>query len=521
MSSLAVVGGGPRALWALERLAAWALRSQCELPAIDVYSSRGRVGASEHYDPEQPSYLRLNVAAAAIDADPTEATAGRTLPSFDQWRSGGDPAADLDPYPSRALAGAYLDAMADRVLAAYGDGLRVRRAWVDRLRRPASGGQGWTVETATDRTTYDQVLLVTGHAHIWSGRLQGAIPAYPIDSMTEAVPDGGRVIVRGAALSAIDVVLALTEGRGGRFALGDAGGGYAASGREPSITLVSRSGLLMLPKTAPAVLARLGATPERAQLLAAQHLCVGDWAGALVAVAGALVPDVRWSRVRSLGPSVLEGDGDDPRTLLRADLAIARGDAAPDARWALGQAWRLLYATLVDAQERDRAVHSDGPTLRWPSYAGWAAGAERLAFGPPPVNASKLLALLDAGIVEVVAGNAAQTAEDQDADVLVDAVLAPPGLGGSGVSLWPDLLATGAVSLGRHGRGIRVDAAGGCVGSDGHSTPGLWSLGRVAEDDVIGHDTLIRSLHVGPELWARRILGLDQASPAPLVAQHG
>ncbi|CUR56194.1 conserved hypothetical protein [metagenome] len=500
MTRLAVVGGGPRAVWALERLASRMGRTRLPGPYVDVYTPRGRVGASEHYDPALPAYLRLNVAASVIDAGHGSAGEERSLPSFDAWRRAEGSAGELDPFPPRALAGAYLDEMADRVLAQHGDRVRVLPQKVARVCEHPLGG--WLVGTAAGQEEYDDVLLVTGHAHSWSGRSAGSVPAYPISSMTAQVPDRHPVVVRGAALTAIDVVLALTEGRGGRF-VDDA---YRASGREPRITLVSRTGRLMLPKTGPDVLAGRGATPERAHAVAAAHLADDDWPGALVAVGESLVPDARWPQVRRAGPGVLEPEHDDARERLADDLAIARGQAAPDARWAFGQAWRLLYAGLVAAQDRDLGSRPDGPTLGWAGYAAWASAAERLAFGPPPVNAAKLLTLLDAGVVEVVAGDVDSVATERGAEIMVDAVIAPPGLRGVGDAPWPELLRSGAVSLARHGRGIRVTASGACLGRDGRTTPGLWAFGRVAEDSVIGHDTLIRGLHPGPDLWAEQLL---------------
>ena len=359
---------------------------------------------------------------------------------------------------------------------------------------------------------YTDVLLVTGHARRWVGGLGAdAISALPIPAMVEALPaTASRIVIRGAALTAIDVALALTEGRGGTFRDTDGGLAYVRSGREPRLTLVSRTGRLMLPKTEPSVLARRGMTPEKATTLAADRLAAGDWPGALVAVAADLVPDAPWPRVRADGPVAVESTADDPCERLRTDLAIAGGRAEPDARWALGQSWRLLYAQLVAAQDRYAVDHPDGPPLGWSDYAVWSSELERLAFGPPPINAAKLLALLETNLVTVMAGDVRQVAASQGAVPLIDAVLPPPGLAGIEDEPWRGLLAAGAVSLPGPGaggrRGIRVQPDGGCVGADGRVTPGLWALGRVAEDSVIGHDTLIRPLHPGPDRWARAVL---------------
>ncbi|MDD0857876.1 hypothetical protein NHF46_09115 [Arthrobacter alpinus] len=72
---------------------------------------------------------------------------------------------------------------------------------------------------------------------------------------TSCIGADSNVWIRGSALTAYDVALLLTEGRGGSWQ-GPTNGAptrelrYVPSGREPkSITFASRSGLLMNPKS--------------------------------------------------------------------------------------------------------------------------------------------------------------------------------------------------------------------------------------------------------------------------------
>ncbi|MBO1901375.1 FAD/NAD(P)-binding protein [Leucobacter weissii] len=69
-------------------------------------------------------------------------------------------------------------------------------------------------------------------------------PAFTADLELDWVPAGEDVIVRGMGLAAVDLVVLLTEGRGGRFAR-DAEGAlrYLPSGREPVLHLGSRRGV--------------------------------------------------------------------------------------------------------------------------------------------------------------------------------------------------------------------------------------------------------------------------------------
>src|SRR5690606_33022375 len=70
---------------------------------------------------------------------------------------------------------------------------------------------------------------------------------YPLESLS-SIPPGARVGVRGMGLAAVDVVLMLTVGRGGRFTPSEDGLAYRASGREPRITVWSRHGRAFWPR---------------------------------------------------------------------------------------------------------------------------------------------------------------------------------------------------------------------------------------------------------------------------------
>ncbi len=92
-------------------------------------------------------------------------------------------------------------------------------------------------------------------------------PAFTADVDLDGVPAGADVIVRGMGLAAIDLVVLLTEGRGGRFTR-DADGalGYRPSGREPILHLGSRRGVPYRSKITTA----LAGDPVRLEYLGAE-----------------------------------------------------------------------------------------------------------------------------------------------------------------------------------------------------------------------------------------------------------
>lgn len=515
--TVAVVGGGPRALWALERIASLAGDRALR---VDVLCRDGLIGAGPAYEPLQPPWLRLNVAASSVDVwAPSAADGARGGPSYDTWREEHEPGSSADAFPPRALTGTYLHAQAQVVLERLGpDRVTVHRRDVRRIDRLPDGRLALD---AVPGGAYDHVLVVTGHEQDWPGALHhgwaGPVPLHPrvfpvtaLQARPEVRP-GATVVVRGAALTAIDAVLALTHG---------------PAGHALRIVLTSRTGRLMHPKTERSVLERVvdwdhlvafaaglvadrdRPLPEVLRVVAAAAL--GGGPAALACVDDALA-DLGLAGPADPHPAAPDATAQDVTARagaeLRRALAVARGEAEPDGAWALGQAWRAAYPALVCRQE---GTDPTGPVLGWPDWQRWARALERLAFGPPPVNGAALLDLLDSGVVEVRRGDAATIAADLDADLVVDAVLAPPGVR----DLMPGTLLAGLVDAGLltpapHGRGALVDGAARALDAAGRVVPGLAVAGRATEDVVIGNDTLVRSLHPHLDRWARDVLGED------------
>ncbi|HEY5196636.1 MAG TPA: hypothetical protein VIJ51_06370, partial [Solirubrobacteraceae bacterium] len=154
----------------------------------------------------------------------------------------------------------------------------------------------------------------------------------------------------------------------------------------------------------------------------------------------------------------------------------------------------------------------------WPAFRRLAAALERISFGPPPINAAKLLALVEAGRVDLTHVRGGRLVGDRgisvlctergriEVDAVVDAVLPGPGAGPGQNALLRRLIDDGHARVAPGRRGIEVTPDGSCRRADGSAAPGLAAIGRPTEDSVIGNDTLSRTLHPGPDLWARRIV---------------
>ena len=513
---VAIVGAGPKGVFAAERLLAHLGGAPAQVTLLDPQPP----GSGAAYHPVQPGWLRLNVASSLVDAGwrTGPRPSSGWLTTLDQWRLDSGEPKPLDPFPARGLVGAYLAWVWDGLVRSAPAGVELRHRAVA-VTSVTPSGHGWEV----DGDTYDEVLLACGHAsdwpgalrHHWTGPERLVDRVYPVAGL-DTIRPGEAVATRGAALTFVDAALALTEGRGGRFVSGDGHRAprYLTSGTEPRVIWpTSRTG--RLPSVKPQPGSTL-ATIERADAVAASHRRVqsAESAERALSEVGVLARELL-TRAGGTGSddvaAVAEGalTGADPAESLARSLAIATGRHRPDAIWAVGQAWRDAYPALVVR------FSGTGAMSGFAAFATMAGKLESVAFGPPPVNAAKLLSLIEAGVVDPSSLGAASAgptgfawvACGPPADVVIDAVLPPPGAAGVPGALPGHLLATGRVAGAQGRRGLAIDDDGTCLDKKGDRTEGLAALGRPTEDVTIGNDTLSRTLHGTTERWAARVAG--------------
>lgn len=277
---LAVIGGGPSCTYAMERLAATVSSHEGPLALeIHIYDRTGRFGDGEVHSAEQPdvSFLNRIVGQVAFAADETVDGAGTLLsaelrPTLLQWcrqkfAETGDPAFDLaaEDWPKRYVHGLALRDLFSRyvrLLSAHpGVTVHLHRSEVTDL-VDQDGRLRVVCDEEAGRVEADHVLMVTGHSandparsarqRPWhefadGGHTRFVSSAYPLqDHLSEALVTPDRSVgCVGMGLTTLDVILYLTEGRGGRFEPGaDGTPHYVPSGREPrSIVCFSGAGL--------------------------------------------------------------------------------------------------------------------------------------------------------------------------------------------------------------------------------------------------------------------------------------
>ncbi|MFJ7211354.1 FAD/NAD(P)-binding protein [Amycolatopsis sp. NPDC098790] len=270
--TLAVVGAGPRGVGVLERLGANAdlpRDRRLEVHLIDPFPpGPGRVW---RYD--QSPLLRMNSMPEDVTmfTDESVKMAGpvRPGPTLLEWARNvrdGKLDAEVPPdvvaeltaldsfdFPTRRLQSAYLTWVYRKVLGDLPDGIDV----VEHAAR-AVGVDGDDV-SLSDGTTVraDAVVFTVGHLDAEPDERERELvtfaarhglayyPAgYTADVDYSGIAPGETVLVRGFGLAFVDLMLLLTEGRGGRFEELDGGGlRYHPSGVEPVLHVGSRRGV--------------------------------------------------------------------------------------------------------------------------------------------------------------------------------------------------------------------------------------------------------------------------------------
>ena len=517
---IAIIGGGPKALFAVESLCRRLQDHPAARVDLTLIDAADALGEGAAYAATQPAVQLLNVTAGIVDVHEPHAEP-RLVPSFQQWVTHAAPERAGEHFPPRAVVGRYLAQAWQMVLAALPDTVRAEHLQTEATHVEFSA-EGWRVHCVDGHVVgpLDELLLAVGHARERPDALARTWSApVPLLSDTAAVPPGSRVAIRGAALTFLDTVLTLTQGRGGVFVENphgsESGLRYLPSGAEPAaIVPVSRSGLFLDAKPDPA--RTLPAVEQRAierahaQVREVESLddlmgIVQECAVQILAADGAGVNDGAGGPARAVAATLRTGHEPDivragrAREALRRSVATARGLRDPGPAWALGRAWSGLYADIVGRV----SFHKTAPD-QWERFARAAAVLERFAFGPPLQTARRLLALIDAGLVDTRALDTGARIEDEHlaADAVLDAVIAPPGA--LAHPLLQRLIDSGHLHCAPGRRGVMVQRTGQALRADNTAVPGLSVIGRPTEDWVLGNDTLNRRLHDLPQRWAQR-----------------
>lgn len=247
--TLCLVGGGLNALYLLERILARKLAEPESLSGlvVHIFDQNGHFGSGCHYS-TQPKTNHLNRIASQISfaADPTNGEeVGHLLPDELQWtlfdwcerkfRLTGEERFKISEHSwvDRALFGEAAEEVFRLYLARLAELGIDCRLHIAEVFDVARGGPAYRVHARQGERAFEVaanfVVLCTGHGETrdnhslpdgsgQAGRARLVEHIYPLETIdARTVPNGAEVGCKGLGLAAIDLMLWLTEGRGGYF----------------------------------------------------------------------------------------------------------------------------------------------------------------------------------------------------------------------------------------------------------------------------------------------------------------
>lgn len=513
---IAIIGAGPRGLSALYSLS----RAVTDPVTVHLFGARDDgadvVGIGTPYSPDQPLFSRLNGHSSVVD--PFKAHRGDDDGSlglsFDDWARVNGHEEFADDFPPRKLVGEYFQYAAGVIRGGLPEHVELR----EYERAQAVGGEpgAWTIDHEGGQLRVPELLLTVGHATVPPSPLTDedvnqpdgvVIPMpYPLSKL-DGISAGDAVATRGAGLTFVDVVLELTEGRGGTFS--DDAREFTPSGREPEVIwATNHDGVFPDSKPPFGAVAELVSAErwEEAKMAVAQSPTLEDMLEAVRAAAvdalaaqGTSEPDAYDAAIAA--PEPRPGLA---RERLAESVASARGEIPIPARQIVTETWQILMSTMIRRVSNRIFAPED-----WEAFMAGFGAVGISSYGPPLVNAQKMLTLVDAGLIKVELLDKAIDAEDFpfEVDAFVDCVLPPAGFWrGAYPELEgiEDLLITWADEQVER-TGVRTDGAGSVLDANEAPIPGLAAVGRINEDWTVEMDNLDVTAHPFILGWADRI----------------
>ena len=262
---IGIIGFGPKGLFGFERLLANLKNLSSGHVHIHLFNSSDKFASGWIYDPQQPGYLKMNYPNRLISLEPPCQPASLCdLQGFSKWQAERKCSSQENEnytIASRAEVGAYFLHYFKKLCKGVNPSIKIHkhRLKVKKISKKKKAYILHTSDEGFESPNFSSLLITTGHSPSITSKLSRAAASenhvpfiYPVDKQLTAIKAESAVVCKGMGLTAIDAVLALTEGRSGKFETTEKGVTiYKASGKEPAkIYLYSVSGNPIIPRNA-------------------------------------------------------------------------------------------------------------------------------------------------------------------------------------------------------------------------------------------------------------------------------
>lgn len=227
---IGIIGLGPKGLFGFERLLAQLHASKCTNVEVHLFNLTDLFATGWIYDPKQPDYLKMNYPNKWISLNPPkEPSAIIKILSFSEWQANRhNTLVEQEDYQiaSRADVGVYLRHYFNELCASADKNIKIHKhhakvTSIDKMDR------GYSIQSDNKQfksPIFSSLLVTTGHSPSIASKNDefykktNEIPfIYPVNEKLSTISSNTTIACKGIGLTAIDAVLALTEGRGGEF----------------------------------------------------------------------------------------------------------------------------------------------------------------------------------------------------------------------------------------------------------------------------------------------------------------
>ncbi|WP_291857157.1 FAD/NAD(P)-binding protein [Marinilabilia sp.] len=259
---IAIVGLGPKGLYGFERILAQLKANPVKKEVeIHLFNKTRFMGSGDVYRSDQPDYLLMNFANSFVnmwteEQPPPIVQTPLSFSGYIAMENQTSPDEIEHLYSPRATVGRYLEYGFAQLCRNLPKNV-ILQQHIAEVRSIEKVEEGYSIgyfqrETSSRLTGFQHILITTGHQrHKTTKTSNNTVPfIYPVQENLNGVTLQDSVAVKGMGLTFIDAALALTEGKGGYFTEDVEGDFiYNPSGREPKrIFPFSKSGWPMMPK---------------------------------------------------------------------------------------------------------------------------------------------------------------------------------------------------------------------------------------------------------------------------------
>ncbi|AWH74992.1 hypothetical protein DCS32_12715 [Dokdonia sp. Dokd-P16] len=455
MKHYAIIGGGPRGLFALESLFIALYNNAPEAQIkVTLFEPFKYPGAGWVWNPEQVENNWLNITERALQDLPgrPEIKLGDDIipafPSYTEWlpkEQQNPPSTHPDQFPPRAKMGTYLNARFE-VLAAALHGFGLLETITETVNELTYVAPYFTAETSTQSVKQiEEVVLTIGHQDtILSDQLQEwqdhvaqkdntilFTEAYPVEKIMQAnITSESVVAFRGFGLAMIDQIRALTLQRGAHFEILDNDSKevafHAGENHPQRFVPFSLDGLPMVPKPINKAVDKWFMPSDDTIDAFAKAIHQGacgdhpakDQYFLLEAMAAVVAPlflrledkalshdlseeevyflSINYLNNKSLAHPLLLSHQKPVLQMMQQQVEMAVGEAPVSLDYVIGQVWRHCQPTIY--REFSYPEIADDVVAE---VIALDEASKRYSYGPPVESIQQLIALAKAGLLDL------------------------------------------------------------------------------------------------------------------------